>query len=535
MAYIGRQQDGFGVRSRFIYTATGGQTTFTTDNSSNALSYSDGAYVDVYLNGVLLDPSDYTATSLTSIVLDSGATASDILEVIVYDVFSVFSGTFTNGITASEATVTGELTVKDIVMSDADTPKITMTDTTNTLTTFIQSGNSSSIIGTSTSHPLRLQTNSTDAIYVDTSQNVGIGTSSPSSFFSDANQLVVGSGSGSQGITISSGTSENAQIFFADGTSGDAAYRGIVRYLHSSDAMAFYTSGANERMRIDSSGNVAIGTTSAGHPLRVSGGGFGTIAKFSSDDGSNNPRLLIYGSSSGMHIQRTSGSGASNLMFEVGGSEGGGTEAMRIDSSGNLLVGTTSVPSSSSGGAGFDPNTNGRAVLKLATTSTGNQGLAEFYNPNGQVGGIVVNGSATAFNTSSDYRLKENVTNITDGITRLKQLNPSRFNFIADDSTTVDGFLAHEAATVVPEAVTGTHNETEAIGDITDGDSNVVKAGVVEPNTLEDGFTWTETGTRPVYQGIDQSKLVPLLTAALQEAITKIETLEAKVTALENA
>jgi len=101
MAYIGRQQDGFGVRSRFIYTATGGQTTFNTDDSGNALSYADSAYVDVYLNGVLLDPADYTATSLTSIVLDSGATASDILEVIVYDVFSVFSGTFTNGITAN--------------------------------------------------------------------------------------------------------------------------------------------------------------------------------------------------------------------------------------------------------------------------------------------------------------------------------------------------------------------------------------------------------------------------------------------------
>ncbi len=111
MAYIGRENNGFGVRSRFIYTATGGQTTFNTDDSGNALSYADSAYVDVYLNGVLLDPADYTATSLTSIVLDSGATASDILEVIVYDVFSVFSGTFTNGITANTATVTGDVTV----------------------------------------------------------------------------------------------------------------------------------------------------------------------------------------------------------------------------------------------------------------------------------------------------------------------------------------------------------------------------------------------------------------------------------------
>ena len=121
MAYIGRENDGFGVRSRFIYTATGGQTTFNTDDSGNALSYSDGAYVDVYLNGVLLDPADYTATSLTSIVLDSGATASDILEVIVYDVFSVFSGTFTNGITTSDATVTGDLTISDKIVHSGDT------------------------------------------------------------------------------------------------------------------------------------------------------------------------------------------------------------------------------------------------------------------------------------------------------------------------------------------------------------------------------------------------------------------------------
>jgi hypothetical protein len=103
---------------------------------------------------------------------------------------------------------------------------------------------------------------------IDSSGNVGIGTASPSSFFSDANQLVVGSGSGSQGITISSGTSENSQVFFADGTSGDAAYRGIVRYLHSSDAMAFYTSGANERMRILSGGGLTFnGDTATANAL----------------------------------------------------------------------------------------------------------------------------------------------------------------------------------------------------------------------------------------------------------------------------
>ena len=114
-----------------------------------------------------------------------------------------------------------------------------------------------------------------------------------------------------------------------------------------------------------------------------------------------------------------------------------------------------------------------------------------------EVGSIPVGASATAFNTSSDYRLKENVTAIIDGITRLKTLKPYRFNFKDDtNKPIVDGFFAHEV-TAVPEAITGTKDEV-------DSDNN------------------------PVYQSIDQSKLVPLLTAALQEAISKIETLEAE-------
>ena len=113
------------------------------------------------------------------------------------------------------------------------------------------------------------------------------------------------------------------------------------------------------------------------------------------------------------------------------------------------------------------------------------------------VGTITSSGSSTSYNTTSDYRLKENVVELTGATERLKQLEPKRFNFIADADTTVDGFLAHEAATVVPEAVTGTHNKVDADGN-------------------------------PEYQGIDQSKLVPLLVATIQE-------LEARITALENA
>ena len=114
------------------------------------------------------------------------------------------------------------------------------------------------------------------------------------------------------------------------------------------------------------------------------------------------------------------------------------------------------------------------------------------------MGSISQNGtSAVAFNTSSDYRLKENVVDMTGSIDRLKQLKPSKFNFIADGpSRTVDGFLAHEVSSIVPEAITGTK-------DAVDADNNIIP------------------------QGIDQSKLVPLLVGAIKELTARIEALEA--------
>lgn len=200
----------------------------------------------------------------------------------------------------------------------------------------------------------------TNTLYVDsTNSRVGVSNTTPSSFFSDANQLVVGSGSGSQGITIYSGTSENAQIFFADGTSGNAAYRGIVRYIHSSDAMAFYTSGANERMRIDDSGNVGIGTSSPVSTSKLDVRG--RIQVGNSDDVSMasdaRGHIRIQGNgyggaitcdATGMHVYHN----ASGKSLVFGTND---TERARIDTNGVLLVGTTDdSPYNNSAGSSAD-------------------------------------------------------------------------------------------------------------------------------------------------------------------------------------
>lgn len=124
-------------------------------------------------------------------------------------------------------------------------------------------------------------------------------------------------------------------------------------------------------------------------------------------------------------------------------------------------------------------------------------------------------------------------------ITRLKELPVHRFKWLNDpDGPYVDGFLAHEAQAVVPESVTGEKDGVEEIGDATGYRERDTETGLPILGTLEtltgilqsevpEGYTWTRTGVRPVYQGIDQSKLVPLLTAALQEAVSRIEALEA--------
>jgi len=179
--------------------------------------------------------------------------------------------------------------------------------------------------------------------------------------------------------------------------------------------------------------------------------------------------------------------------------DGDGNPRIRITSSGSISFGAQNGSIDIAGGTvGLALNgSDGLQLLDSRINSAVFNYRYRFYNTNGLVGSISTSTSSTSFSTSSDHRLKENVVDLTGATTRLKQLEPKRFNFIADADTTVDGFLAHEVQAIVPEAITGTKDEVDAEGN-------------------------------PVYQGIDQSKLVPLLVATIKE-------LEARITALENA
>ena len=188
-----------------------------------------------------------------------------------------------------------------------------------------------------------------------------------------------------------------------------------------------------------------------------------------------------------------------------------GAERLRITSGGNVGIADTAPaaalevsPTSSEGVIYATGNTQSNELIRWNNTNdTSTNHTLSFFKRNGTTtGSIAHTNNSTSFNTSSDYRLKENQVTLSNGITRLKTLKPYRFNFKTDADKTVDGFFAHEVSSVVPEAITGNKDAVDSEGN-------------VEP------------------QAIDQSKLVPLLTAALKEAITEIESLKARVTTSE--
>jgi len=369
-------------------------------------------------------------------------------------------------------------------------------------------------IGSEGSESLRVYDiqNGAERLRVDGSGRVLIGTTTEGE--STADDLTIAT-SGSTGITLRSGTSSEGNIFFSDGTSGTAEYRGTIQYDHNNDRLVIFTAGT-ERMRIDSLGQVEITSDNNGQ----------LIHKFynKADEGNATHTVEHH-----FNFNRTSGAmnlsgarivagkerewigAASNqdgfLAFYTCLNESPG-EKMRIGSN-NIFLHSTN--SSGSDGRIYTNNAGANhATLEINQNSGSGTEMMAFRNGGTQIGSITQSSSNTSYNTGSDYRLKENDVAISDGITRLKQLRPIRFNWKTDPSTTQDGFFAHEVQTIVPESVRG--NKDEVFD--TDGVGTQVKGGIK-------------------IQQLDHSKLVPLLTAALKEAITEIETLKTKVAALE--
>tara|TARA_R100000655_G_scaffold41236_2_gene77104 strand:- start:1525 stop:2826 length:1302 start_codon:yes stop_codon:yes gene_type:complete len=217
-----------------------------------------------------------------------------------------------------------------------------------------------------------------------------------------------------------------------------------------------------------------------------------------------------------------------------------GSTQMTIASTGRVTIGGTST----SGDTLFNLYSVSHAQNAMAHVNSSDTGTIHnlrCINASGTlVGGITNDGSSTAFNTSSDYRLKENVETDWNATTRLKQLKPSRFNFIADADTTLDGFLAHEVSSIVPEAINGDKDATETKTNVViNADGHLIDEGITEAKWTagkvedEEGYTkyptdstWVASKVIPVYQGIDQSKLVPLMVKTIQELEARIKTLE---------
>jgi hypothetical protein len=288
-----------------------------------------------------------------------------------------------------------------------------------------------------------------------------------------------------------------------DGSAATPAIRGSdanTGVFFGTDIVGVST-GGSERVRVDASGNVGIGTSSPANKLDINtvNGGPPAVRVYGNDQSHNRIRLENIGS--GGRIWDIVGglNGASNSFFSIYDATAAATR-VAIDSSGNLLVGTTSrltgerlsVAASGSGNNTcvfkFDSTDDRAIVISLHAGSSGGTSRKHyaFLDAGGfERGSIGVNGSSTSYVTSSDYRLKENIAPMTGALGVVQQLKPCTYTW-KNGGIAGQGFIAHELQEVVPECVTGEKDAVDAEGN-------------------------------PQYQGIDTSFLVATLTAAIQE------------------
>ena len=330
---------------------------------------------------------------------------------------------------------------------------------------------------------------------------VGVGTNTPSARFSALSTSGTTTDIGRFEAAVGSYTGTS---LVAGNTLGAASSYNLFKCISDSDADA---GGPVTHFLVRGDGNVGINTDSptldsslAG--LSVNSGS--TLLHINDTDGAclklSDPAS---GANRGLGIT-LQGTSAAISLCESGELRfgTGNTERMRLDGA-KLLINETSTNLPCKLHVNFNGSSEQGLVLENSVNNSSGAAIRFVDHTDAHTGGGVYFSDSNNINyaTSSDARLKDNITDMTGSIDRVKALAPKRFNFTSNPDITMDGFLAHEAQAVVPEAVNGTENAV-------DDDDN------------------------PIYQAMDAGRLVPLLTGALKEAIAKIETLETEMTAL---
>ena len=494
MPYIGKSPH-FGVRNRFIYTASGSETSKSgADDNGATLTFTDGAYVDVYLNGVLLKPdTDYVTSTANTIGSLSALAASDILEVIVYDVFSVSDTvSATSGGTFSGAVVAGstlDMNGTELIL-DAD-------------------GDSS--ITADTDDVIHFKLGGTDKISMG-------GANSEMDLTGTLGLRIIKSSETTYSIVAGD---DGVATHLANRTDGTSAHGQIVWTTRDGGTTI-------ERARITASGELQVGrnTTVAdcGATLSMTGA-----------NGSN--------ASQTFRIENNGENGQTRFKRNIGG---GSESTNAIISYHNYWkFSNHSAPAIAATGQYHEIESNYNSWINVFENSHGSSPFGIYINYSGATPDtsnnqfiqcadgdgatirmkVTSDGDITTSDDgvlSSDERLKHTITDATDKWEDVKKLKVRNFYWNEDyhpnkKDKKLLGFIAQEFETVFPSLV---------------NESNIIGGNPEDFEKDEDGKSKKEPVMR---KHIKQGTLIPILTKALQEAMTRIETLETKVKALEDA